>query len=753
MKHKRVLFAIIATLIALTLACVVTACNTQGVPGTGGGTDNPSNPDNPDNPDVPSTFTVTYETNGGTSVPSYTGEAVNSEPQTSKTDNVFLGWYASSDFSGERITFPYTLTKNVTLYAKWEPEAPEYASTALDDFDYTEADGIITLTGYKGSASSIRLPDEATAVDYQGLLNDDGTSPLTSVLIPKNVTQLDGSSFYGVSGLKKIEVEEGHSVFSSLNGDLYSADGKTIIAVAHARVTAFEIPSGTETIGAYAFFAAPFTSVTIPNSVTSIEDYAFYYVPAVEEINVPSSVATVGEFVFCGSKNLKTVIFAEGVETVGAGCFKECPELVTVKLPSSLKSLGSNCFRDCPSIVELTIPATVEKFGYSLWKNNDGLKKFTGPEKATSGLATAAKNLEVLEITAGTSISNSSFKGAANLKTVVLSEGIKTVNTNSFADCVSLTSIKLPDSLEEIWKNAFSGCTSLASIELPNGLKEIETGAFANTAIEEIRIPDSCTAASISGSSIHTVYTPAKLFGKFTQASVRRIIITSGTSVSLSSYSGYENLLSLHIPATVTSITGKAPRNKLVQVTNLSSATFPDTTSYNGHKVDVRTSESASFNGTLSDYDENEICTYSIDGEVYLIDVKDGKTVLTASDLSKCTAIWNYAFYKGYAFTDVTIPGNIKTIEESAFNDIKTLTSLTIQEGVASIESRSFHKLGITEVTIPSSVKTMGYAVFGLNSQITMVYCKHPSKPAGWDDGWNSGYSSQSSPVPHEWIG
>ena len=63
-----------------------------------------------------------------------------------------------------RITFPDTVTANITLYTKREKEATAYTATTLDDSDYTEADGAITLTSYKGSATAIRLPDEADAL-------------------------------------------------------------------------------------------------------------------------------------------------------------------------------------------------------------------------------------------------------------------------------------------------------------------------------------------------------------------------------------------------------------------------------------------------------------------------------------------------------------------------------------------------------------------------------------------------------------
>ena len=64
-------------------------------------------------------YTVTFETNGGTSLESYKTGVIESAPDVSKTDFAFAGWYTTEDFSGSAISFPYTVTRPTTLYAKW----------------------------------------------------------------------------------------------------------------------------------------------------------------------------------------------------------------------------------------------------------------------------------------------------------------------------------------------------------------------------------------------------------------------------------------------------------------------------------------------------------------------------------------------------------------------------------------------------------------------------------------------------------
>lgn len=66
-------------------------------------------------------FTVSFETNGGDKIDSYKTGIIAESPETSRTNFIFAGWYTTSDFSGNAVNFPYTVTKPVTLYAKWLP--------------------------------------------------------------------------------------------------------------------------------------------------------------------------------------------------------------------------------------------------------------------------------------------------------------------------------------------------------------------------------------------------------------------------------------------------------------------------------------------------------------------------------------------------------------------------------------------------------------------------------------------------------
>ena len=780
MKRKRVLVAVIATLIALLLVCTLFACtpdsteqpsgdDTQGGGNTPGDGDKPA----PENPSETS-YTVTFVTNGGSDVPPFNGTTVQSEPQTQRSGFVFAGWFASADFSTARITFPYTLSADITLYAKWDKEATAYTQTTLGDFEYTEENGVITLTSYKGSASAIRLPDEADVVGESAILNSEGESPVTAVLIPAGLTGVNGTSFYGAALLGTIEVEEGNSALSSKDGVLFSADGKTLISVPFAYGgTSYVVPAGTEILGAYSFVFTPLQSVTLPDTLVSIDDYEFYYAPPLTEIDVPAGVTEIGDWVFAYATSLEKATFGEGLTTIGLGLFRGCTALESATFPSTLKSFGNNGFQNCSCLTEIVLPAGLETCGGSMWIGCSALERFTGPVIATVGLTSYAKALSYLELTAGESIGNSRFSSAAALETLILPDTLESIGQYAFRNCTALTSIAIPDSVTSISTYAFDGCSalesfvfpsgitsvsayvlrncsSLVSVTIPEGVTEIGNAAFDGTAIKTLRIPDSCTkldSLAIKNTPVNTLYIPAELVSKINSAFLRNLIVTSGTA--LGTPSSAKNLMTLHIAETVTTINLKTiSLYKLVQVTNLSAAAFDS--SYTG---EMRTSESTPFDGVLSDYNEGGIMTYTKDDKVYAIDLADGVTEITAAALADCTAVYPSAFSYNSALVSATIPHNVKEIGESAFSNCRNLASVTIENGVESIGNLAFLETNLLEVTIPSSVTTMGNCVFGKNSQMVMVHCMFPSQPEGWHSNWFGGYSWGSSDVPYEWIG
>lgn len=130
---------------------------------------------------------------------------------------------------------------------------------------------------------------------------------LTSITIPDSVTSIGDSAFRRCTSLTSITVDEDNVAYKSIDGDLYTKDGKTLIQYAIGKKD---------------------TSFVIPNSVTNIASDAFLRCTNLASVTVPS-----------------------GVISIGVGAFYGCKSLTSVTIPSSVTSIGKSAFYDCKSLI------------------------------------------------------------------------------------------------------------------------------------------------------------------------------------------------------------------------------------------------------------------------------------------------------------------------------------------------------------------------------------------------------------------
>lgn len=117
-------------------------------------------------------------------------------------------------------------------------------------------------------------------------------------------------------------------------------------------------------IGALTFFErAKVTSVTIPDSVTAIEESAFYYADALTSIVIPDSVTSIGTRAFAWCNELSSVRLGAGITAIPDYCFNHCASLESVNINANITKIGVRAFSYCDSLAELTLPYGVESVG------------------------------------------------------------------------------------------------------------------------------------------------------------------------------------------------------------------------------------------------------------------------------------------------------------------------------------------------------------------------------------------------------
>ena len=312
------------------------------------------------------------------------------------------GWNTKADGSGAQYA-PGAVVETheeTAFYAVWKaisaPTPEKLTFTLLDDGTgysvkaaSTEITGEVVIPAtYEGlpvkviannaflqcsSMTGITIPNSVTTIGIYAFYS---CRSLTSITIPDSVTSILGGAFSCCTGLTSITVSPDNSALKSLDGVLYTKDGKTLVSYPGAKSGAYVIPDSVTSIGGYAFSGCNgLTSITIPDGVTSISVYAFSNCSSLTSITVsPDNSAyksldgvlyTINGstlIAYAGGKSGAYVI-PDSVTSIFEGAFYNCTGLTSVTIPDSVTSIGISAFSGCSSLTSITIPDSVTSIG------------------------------------------------------------------------------------------------------------------------------------------------------------------------------------------------------------------------------------------------------------------------------------------------------------------------------------------------------------------------------------------------------
>lgn len=187
-------------------------------------------------------------------------------------------------------------------------------------FEYFESNGEITITGYTGSELDVVIPDEiggypVTAIAEKAFqLN----KTVRSFTIGSKIRSIGSCAFARCASLTNIYVDRANPYYQSIDGVLYSGDGKTLLSYPTAKAySSYPVASGTETIGEYAFFHSKVQTVFLPDTVSTIGDYAFYYAGELSSINFPTALTSIGDSAFFACQSLTAVDIPATITQIG----------------------------------------------------------------------------------------------------------------------------------------------------------------------------------------------------------------------------------------------------------------------------------------------------------------------------------------------------------------------------------------------------------------------------------------------------
>ena len=179
---------------------------------------------------------------------------------------------------------------------------------------------------YCSSLSSVTIPNSVTSIGDAAF---SGCRSLTSVTIPNSVTSIGREAFGWCTGLTSLSVEAGNTVYDSRNNCNAIIETSTNTLISGCQNT------------------------TIPNSVTSIGDYAFYCCTDLTSVEIPNSVTSIGRGAFAGCSGLTSLNIGNSVTSIGEYAFHYCSSLSSVTIPNSVTSIGEYAFYECKGLTSV----------------------------------------------------------------------------------------------------------------------------------------------------------------------------------------------------------------------------------------------------------------------------------------------------------------------------------------------------------------------------------------------------------------
>lgn len=352
-----------------------------------------------------------------------------------------------------------------------------------------------------GSAFSGAMAEEQDFYEYT--VKADGTVEITGVstdctdeVIPK---------------------ELGGKTVTSIGGGAYSNCRKLKNIV---------IPDTVTTIGYYVFSSCNLNSITIPDSVSSIDEafcpwgkvktinisrehpYLAYNNGALiskkdmklirffgasgNEYDVNWGIKTIADYAFCGAK-LQTVNLPDSVTSIGHQAFAECTTLKNIYIPSGITYIGTQAFFCCKGLKSVKLADKVTEMGDNVFAYCDNLKEVVISEnnpafeirnnavidkRANKLLFTYGIKNGVYTIPEGVkSLKDLAFAGM-NLTSVILPEGLTAISEGEFYSCSKLKEITIPEGVTSIAGRAFKNCGQLAKVVIPASVNKINDSAF-----------------------------------------------------------------------------------------------------------------------------------------------------------------------------------------------------------------------------------------------------------------------------------
>jgi len=583
--------------------------------------------------------------------------------------------FAESVFRGNQGLVNVTIGEGVAVI----PNYMFWGCSALSSVEFPSSLREIQYSAFYGckSLSSLNLKN-VEVISSEAFY---GCSSLTSVTLPSSLRNLSWNAFGGCEGLKAVVVQteqaqiakwaftdcpalksfivpSGNKAYAVTDGVLYSKDMSRLLAVPNCA-----------------------NNLVIPETVSSIADYACYGCSGLESLILPTSLVDpeideddiygtntyyygIGRCAFQDCSGLKEIIVPSGISYIPYCAFMNCSTMTNAVLPESVKRIDYMAFAGCTSLETVTIPGALDYLGDDafadtkfLEEREDGVVVIGGCVVRVNGECPA----EVVIPPGTKSIAGRAFLDCHEIESIVIPESVKSIGDEAFSCCLNLKHVTLP-SVEMLGAYMFAGCESLGAIEIPETVRWMGQNVF-----------EGCH-------------------------SLTNVVLHDGIgNIGYYAFADCTALRALHLPTTVSAIDYMA----FAGCVALESVNIPDS---------VTSVYPESFDGCVSLIDD---LTYSglkvVDG--WIVGIDDGEALDFLTIPNGIRGIAQNVFCGYGSLLSVSIPGSVKTISYGVFSQCSGLLSVEMANGVQRIEGSAFSGCrGLVSISIPQSV---GYIANG----------------------------------------
>ncbi|MEI6602255.1 MAG: leucine-rich repeat domain-containing protein [Clostridia bacterium] len=365
--------------------------------------------------------------------------------------------------------------------------------TSVNDYAFSGCTGLTSMT-IGANVSSI------------GAYVFQDCSALTSINIPANLASLGGYDFDGCAALATITAAAANASYSAASGVLFNKDQSSLIQFPAGKAGTYVVPDSVLSVESYAFYNAKLlTNVTILSGTESIGDYSFAGCTGLTSFTIPDTLTSIGNLAFIADTSLTEMVASNDNVNYssqnGVLYNKDASTLIqypvgktgSYVIPGSVTSIGDDAFYACKGLSGITIPTSVTSIGSNSFFGCDGLASVSVPANVTSiGTAAFANCATLTQINVNSSNANYESQsgvlfnhGAATViqfpagktGTYTIPSTVTKIDDYSFNGAVGLTTVTIPASVTEIGSYAFQGCTLLTKASMlgdaPTGTEDM----------------------------------------------------------------------------------------------------------------------------------------------------------------------------------------------------------------------------------------------------------------------------------------